>query len=114
MRISDWSSDVCSSDLLRGRHHRIDAGKIIPLVALDHGRAEGSTEQRVLAGALGAAPPAGIAGNVEHRGPGERDALGGGLRTEERSVGKECVSTCRARGEPYHSKKKKNRKKTIT
>src|SRR3546814_15441165 len=28
------------------------------------------------------------------------------VRSEERSVGKECVSTCRSRGSPYHSKKK--------
>src|SRR3546814_14857205 len=28
-------------------------------------------------------------------------------RSEERSVGKECVSTCRSRWSPYHSKKKK-------
>src|SRR3546814_12724254 len=32
-------------------------------------------------------------------------------RSEERRVGKECVSTCRARGLPYHYKKKK--KKTL-
>src|SRR3546814_16572427 len=25
-----------------------------------------------------------------------------GLRSEERRVGKECVSTCRSRGSPYH------------
>src|SRR3546814_16007216 len=33
-------------------------------------------------------------------------------RSEERRVGKECVSTCRSRWSPYHSKKKKqhNRK----
>src|SRR3546814_18867563 len=27
-------------------------------------------------------------------------------RSEERRVGKECVSTCRSRWSPYHSKKK--------
>src|SRR3546814_19492978 len=32
------------------------------------------------------------------------------LRSEERRVGKECVSTCRSRWSPYHYKKKKNRK----
>src|SRR3546814_12929916 len=31
-------------------------------------------------------------------------------RSEERRGGTECVSTCRARGAPYHKKKKKNRK----
>src|SRR3546814_12378286 len=30
-------------------------------------------------------------------------------RSEERRVGKECVSTCRSRGSPYHEKKKKKR-----
>src|SRR3546814_18808673 len=29
-------------------------------------------------------------------------------RSEERRVGKECVSTCRSRWSPYHSKKKNN------
>src|SRR3546814_12393250 len=31
------------------------------------------------------------------------------LRSEERRVGKECVSTCRSRWSPYHSKKKANK-----
>src|SRR3546814_17154210 len=45
---------------------------------------------------------------------GER--LGGSValafhaRSEERRVGKECVSTCSSRGSPYHIKKKKNNK----
>src|SRR6056297_3682538 len=32
---------------------------------------------------------------------------GGGAISEERRVGKECVSTCRSRWWPYHQKKKK-------
>src|SRR3546814_10947689 len=32
----------------------------------------------------------------------ELDALRGQVRSEERRVGKECVSTCRSRGSPYH------------
>src|SRR3546814_20465507 len=31
------------------------------------------------------------------------------LRSEERRVGKECVSTFRSRWSPYHSKKQKNK-----
>src|SRR3546814_14284269 len=31
-------------------------------------------------------------------------------RSEERRVGKECVSTCRSRWSPYHYKKKKKKK----
>src|SRR3546814_20039535 len=34
------------------------------------------------------------------------------LRSEERRVGKECVSTCRSRWSPYHSKKKSTKRKT--
>src|SRR3546814_19472292 len=33
-----------------------------------------------------------------------------GYRSEERRVGKECVSTCRSRWSPYHQKKKNNKK----
>src|SRR3546814_12010971 len=32
-------------------------------------------------------------------------------RSEERRVGKECVSTCRSRWSPYHSKKKKKKRR---
>src|SRR3546814_14567165 len=31
------------------------------------------------------------------------------LRSEERRVGKECVSTCRSRWSPYHEKKKQEK-----
>src|SRR3546814_18194229 len=34
-------------------------------------------------------------------------------RSEERRVGKECVSTCRFRWSPYHKKKKKKTKTTV-
>src|SRR3546814_16208325 len=59
--------------------------------------------------------------------PGKMDVMGVSLpgvpavaigftkafRSEERSVGKECVSTCRSRGSPEH-KKKNNKKKNYT
>src|SRR3546814_15372317 len=38
-----------------------------------------------------------------------RPEYNGALRSEERRVGKECVSTCRSRWSPYHIKKKKNK-----
>src|SRR3546814_4788705 len=63
MRISDWSSDVCSSDL----------------------------NNRALTRATRHAPPL--------RRP---DCLRNARRSEERRVGKECVSTCRSRWSPYH------------
>src|SRR3546814_15398986 len=38
--------------------------------------------------------------------PGADSIEGVDYRSEERRVGKECVSTCRSRWSPYHSKKK--------
>src|SRR3546814_20963326 len=70
MRISDWSSDVCSSDLDLGRGH-----------------------------------PQAASGECRHHG-GRDGGLAGTGRSEERRVGKECVSTCRYRWSPYHEKKK--------
>src|SRR3546814_1717470 len=78
MRISDWSSDVCSSDLgifdVRGRPMR---SRVHPLwnVPTD-GR---QTLKRKVPGPCFHDP-----------------------RSEERRVGKECVSTCRSRWSPYH------------
>src|SRR3546814_8241111 len=75
MRISDWSSDVCSSDLREVHFLRRGDDAIGDDVAL-HDAAEDVDE----------------------------DALHGGIleRSEERRVGKECVSTCRSRWSPYH------------
>src|SRR3546814_13166524 len=47
------------------------------------------------------------------RGPSRRSRQGKAAprkmgRSEERRVGKECVSTCRSRWSPYHTKKKKS------
>src|SRR3546814_17790458 len=36
------------------------------------------------------------------------------VRSEERRVGKECVSTCRSRWSPYHSKNKKKQNNNTT
>src|SRR3546814_1877030 len=80
MRISDWSSDVCSSDLAH-RDRRQQAGG-------DPGR-EGHEERR------DATAPAGDEGD----GQDDRREV---QRSEERRVGKECVSTCRSRWAPYH------------
>src|SRR3546814_11007635 len=76
MRISDWSSDVCSSDL-----HR--------LPEID--------EQPRLR-------PQPLPRRRQRRLPMTRCC-----RSEERRVGKECVSTCRSRWSPYHSKKNNNK-----
>src|SRR3546814_5811628 len=68
MRISDWSSDVCSSDL--------------QIVAVEQ--------------FTGQAAGAHSLDGIEATGGVGQD------RSEERRVGKECVSTCRSRWSPYH------------
>src|SRR3546814_8251362 len=84
MRISDWSSDVCSSDLpivgVMADLQVIDgllrhSGDVEDLVGLRTGFASRQDQQAVDV--------------VFHR-------------SEERRVGKECVSTCRSRWSPYH------------
>src|SRR3546814_9628680 len=90
MRISDWISDVCPSDLLRDR---LPA----PFRADPQGAAAAALWGLFSAGAADDAMTA-----VPQDG---RDAVGEGLerylrRSEERRVGKECVSTCRSRWSP--------------
>src|SRR3546814_15450083 len=97
MRISDWSSDVCSSDLLdhlAGHHpvgqvalvgdlHRAE-DRQIDVAAADHSEGVVAAE---IAGPL--ARSDGLLAGVDQR-------------SEERRVGKECVITCRFRWSPYH------------
>src|SRR3546814_1196554 len=79
MRISDWSSDVCSSDLL-----------VWVLAPSSVVTTEMPTEAPTLRNRLSRLAP-----SVRHAGP--RVAKATVLRSEERRVGKECVSTCRFR-----------------
>src|SRR3546814_3446547 len=78
LRISDWSSDVCASDLYFGLHWLMTSrfGRVVVAIRENEVRAE---------------------------------LLGYDVRlykrSEERRVGKECVSTCRSRWAPYHYKK---------
>src|SRR3546814_2092641 len=100
MRISDWSSDVCSSDLPEAGQ-RVDlsgcaVGDTIVLhgVNFEFDKAKLTINAQTIldgvADALVAAP------DVRVEVDGHTD------RSEERRVGKECVSTCRSRGAPYH------------
>src|SRR3546814_19633594 len=98
MRISDWSSDVCSSDLLR-------AG-----AACTRGRSPGARAAAARTRAAQRNRHAGRA-RVSRRGWKRGGIRRLDRRSEERRVGKECVSTCRSRGSPYHYKKKKILKK---
>src|SRR3546814_12304462 len=107
MRISDWSSDVCSSDLadspFAGRAYAAYGGVYIAASLGWLWIVEGVRPDRWdLTGA--AVCLAGTA--IILFGPR-------GARSEERRVGKECVSTCRARWSAYHSKKKNTTKTKI-
>src|SRR3546814_9250220 len=99
MRISDWSSDVCS---FRSLHTHHDS-------RIWHGRAAAEGRPGIV----------GLNGyiavmNKMKRGSEQDDPysdwwmlrieekLDQTKRSEERRVGKECVSTCRSRWSPYH------------
>src|SRR3546814_12971412 len=101
MRISDWSSDVCSSDLpelerlvdtalaqnldIRQAAARIDEARALRDLAA------GRQLPTVAAGA-----------SVNRRRQSENGPLPIGTRSEERRVGKGGVRTCRSRWLPYH------------
>src|SRR3546814_15918517 len=99
MRISDWSSDVCSSDL--PRPISTDQPKILRSaleteaglysVGAWHGRIPNRhiVQERYVV-------PVIFVGQILHP---ELDLP---CRSEERRVGKECVSRCRSRWSPYH------------
>src|SRR3546814_3343450 len=121
MRISDWSSDVCSSDLLAQHllaESAADLGEarvVLQQLAADiqrqvFGIDDAAQEAQVGRQQLRAVlrdedslhvePDAGLAVGME-----EVEGLLRGNekeRSEERSVGKECVRTCRSRWSPYH------------
>src|SRR3546814_21188922 len=100
MRISDWSSDVCSSDLIRGM--------------LDEQMQASGNSQRLsdrlnlilfivnFAGSLTIAALDILDLRLVRR--TRRDLLSAhaALRSDERRVGKECVSTCSSRWSQYH------------
>src|SRR3546814_17316460 len=82
MRISDWSSDVCSSDLGMAAN----AGDV------------GCACREAMA-------PVAEWFFIRPEWTGSAREIGSRIeRSEERRVGKECVSTCRSRWSPYHSK----------
>src|SRR3546814_18476668 len=104
MRISDWSSDVCSSDLC-SRHEEPCDDQARP-DAVEKSQSEGRP----------AAARRKDASDEAYGDEAKRDVLHQNLpvppfapksrsswsldRSEERRVGKECVSTCRSRWSP--------------
>src|SRR3546814_13355898 len=95
MRISDWSSDVCSSDLLAVLENAV----VAPIVAFF-----------TFIGSMGNVPLAAMLWSKGNSFGGATAFLGADLvaatviwihatyRSEERRVGQECGSTCRSRG----------------
>src|SRR3546814_14777081 len=125
--MSDWSSDVCSSDLWERFKQRFDdwknerlEGLARPLGrklwgemkqnadALSAARASGAIQlfEQFRAIKSGALPAIRLhlighsAGGIVHTMLAPRALKSG--RSEERRVGKECGSTCRSRWSPYH------------
>src|SRR3546814_7921457 len=84
MRISDWSSDVCSADLPE---------QVVPADVVH-------SPDFVLGVDYEAVPEAQAVNDLHlHL---VDDVLTSRVRSEERRVGKECVSTCRSRWSTYH------------
>src|SRR3546814_12106268 len=123
MRISDWSSDVCSSDLLRFR--KVETGLSHRGT---HRHDQPSPERGPHEAGRTAIPEEFTPPDVEMI-----DVIRSRLmqsmfeshevtlslvlfpcRSEERRVGKECVSTCRSRWSPSHYKKKQQPRVTRT
>src|SRR3546814_13534919 len=98
MRISDWSSDVCSSDL-QTLGLKTEDGQPFDLASLKG--------QWVLATADQGACPESCVTKLfilrnSHASQGKNVERLSRIRSEERRVGKECVSTGRSRWSPYH------------
>src|SRR3546814_7803093 len=100
MRISDWSSDVCSSDL-----EQQFPFKLLP----DRGAKRLRIWRQAEAGIVRISPDLEVLGKIVIEiaiaiRPDHPDFFGADAvaRSEERRVGKECVSTCRSRWSPYH------------
>src|SRR3546814_20944974 len=111
MRISDWSSDVCSSDLVDCAHAvglLTEKLKQVRLQIIELQQLEAALEHTIDAHRR-AELPASVrpdACPVIERAARERAQAREELRSEERRVGKESVSTCDSRREASNYKKK--------
>src|SRR3546814_18258204 len=105
MRISDWSSDVCSSDLERAHDRGVErtGDRDRELAAGVQVQRRAFSAKQIHPACLGADQAARIVGDMTAKQDGMA-AVGHHdvARSEERRVGKECVSTCRSRWAPYH------------
>src|SRR3546814_20864278 len=99
MRISDWSSDVCSSDLaangMQFHGKSPDSGQGDARFVV-----EKAAKNRNIPWRIG-----GVGRTICYQASGRR--------SEERRVGKECISTCRYRRSPYHYKKTQQQRHNV-
>src|SRR3546814_16749486 len=96
MRISDWSADVCSSDLSdtsAPRHENLESWKVDQ-------SSGGSDQYHLTSSPLAFLMPKASAARFKVEDPSPLASA----RSAERRVGKECVSTCRSRWSSYHYK----------
>src|SRR3546814_20313759 len=106
MRISDWSSDVCSSDLADRDDAQDDRDGDDVLGVLSHGMyllepdAQARHETSIVD--VIALATAKVRGAAVCALPGHADVRRELARSEERRVGKGCVSTWRSRWSPDH------------
>src|SRR3546814_20015892 len=103
LRISDWSSDVCSSDLSFPIRLRRPPAPCIE--AGDRADREQGTQAARWRLRAPDQPSHGFGRHRERTSSVTPHARESPLRSEERRVGKEGVSTCRARGSPDHLNK---------
>src|SRR3546814_15029781 len=100
MRISDWSSDVCSSDLGAQMRERLGkSGSLIDFqqqIGDPRGRELLIEIEHEILGPFGRVGPQLVDAQLAVLADAAWD------RSEERRVGKACVSTCRSRWSPSH------------
>src|SRR3546814_12665091 len=99
MRISDWSSDVCSSDLSRNSAQQVRSMNDFTAGGIDK---ENFLLKRSPVIRIHHAPGFCCQGNMKAQHFRFGKQAFHARRSEERRVGKECVSTCRSRWSPSH------------
>src|SRR3546814_16430395 len=106
MRISDWSSDVCSSDLAAQAQSNAPAAQ--PPATQAPGATGGAVSDAKLQTFISAATEVQTISEkwqgkaASSASPEEGEEVRRQARSEERRVGKECVSTSRSRWSPSH------------
>src|SRR3546814_11133275 len=103
MRISDWSSDVCSSDLNEERDSTLKGEDFFAVERMPQAHYHAERFRRLDDGRFVADGELTLRGITHPVSLTFRWTPGNpAQRSEERRVGKECVSTCRSRWSPAH------------